>query len=67
MYQNKKQTSLEKKEVEPVEPVQVNIHQSDTYRKELSWLCFYNEPRVQERQQVKELHIYFCSLYNNSK
>ena len=29
---------LKKKEVEPVEPVQVNIYQGNTYRKDLSWL-----------------------------
>ena len=37
---------LEKKELEPVEPVQMNIYQSDTYRKDLSWLHFDDEPRV---------------------
>ena len=39
--------------MEPVEPVQTNIYQSNTYRKDLSWLHFSDEPRVQERQQVK--------------
>ena len=38
-----------KKEVEPVEPVQMNIYQSNTYRKYLNWLHFDDEPRVQER------------------
>ena len=33
---NNKKTSLEKKEVEPVEPAQMNIYQSNTYRKDLS-------------------------------
>ena len=47
-------TSLENKEVEPVKPVQMNIYQSNTYRNDLSWLHFDDEPRVQERQQVKE-------------
>ena len=42
------------KEVELVEPVQMNIYQSNTYRKELSWLHFDDETRVQERQQVKD-------------
>ena len=37
------------KEVEPVEPVQMNIYQSNTYRKDLSWLHLDDEPRVQER------------------
>ena len=37
------------KEVEPVEPVQMNMYQSNTYRKDLSWLHLDDEPRVQER------------------
>ena len=41
------------KEVEPVQPVQMNIYQTNTYRKELRWLHFNNEARVQEMQQVK--------------
>ena len=31
---------------------------SNTYRKELSWLHFDNEPKVQERQQVKDQNSY---------
>ena len=41
--------SLDKKEVEPVEPLQMNIYQSNTYRKYLSWLHFDYEPTVQEK------------------
>ena len=41
-------------EVEPVQPVQMNINQSNTYRKKLSWLHFGEEPGVQESQQVKD-------------
>ena len=41
---------LENKEVEPAEPVQMNIYQSNTYRKDLSWPHFEVEPGVQERQ-----------------
>ena len=48
------QTYLKNKEVEPVEPVQMYMYQSNTYRKDLSWLHFNNEPRVQEKQQVKD-------------
>ena len=44
--------------MEPVEPVQMNIYHSNTYRKDLSWLHFDNEPRVQERQQVKDQQSY---------
>ena len=47
-------TFLEKKEVEPVEPVLKNIYQSNTYRKDLSWTHFDNVLRVQEKQQVKD-------------
>ena len=45
---------MRKKEVEPVEPVLKNIYQSNTYRKDLSWPHFDNEPRVQEKQQVED-------------
>ena len=50
--------SLENKEEEPVEPVQMNIYQNNTYRKDLNWLHFDDEPRVQERQQVKDQQSY---------
>ena len=54
IYQNNKQTSLDKKEVELVEPVQINIYQSNTYGKDLSWLDFDDESSGQERQQKKD-------------
>ena len=38
----------------PVETVQMNIYQSNTYRKESSWLRFDDKPRVQVKQQVKD-------------
>ena len=53
-------TSLENKEAEPIEPAQMNIYQSNTYGKDLSWPQFEDEPRVQERQQVKDQQ---CSAY----
>ena len=31
-----------------------NIYQSNTYRKDLNWSHFDDEPRVQEKQQVKD-------------
>ena len=40
--------------MEPVEPVLKNIYQSNTYRKDLSWPHFDDEPRFQEKQQVKD-------------
>ena len=61
-YQNNEYTSLENKEMEPVDEylmniyqshTQMNIYQSHTHRKNLSWLHFDNELRVQVRQQVK--------------
>ena len=51
--ENNEKTSLENKEVEPVEPVQMNICQSNTDRKGLRWLHLNNEPSVLEGQQVK--------------
>ena len=44
--------------MEPVHPVQMNIRQSSTYRKDLSWAYFDDEPRVPERQQVKDQQSY---------
>ena len=49
---------LDNKEVEPVEPLQMNIYQINIYRKSLSWLHFEDEPRGQERHQVKEKQQY---------
>ena len=40
--------------MKPVEPVLKIIYQSNTYRKDLSWPQFNDEPRVQEKQQVKD-------------
>ena len=45
---------------------------SNTYTKDLSWLHFEDEPRVQKRQQVKDeqscMSVFVCSLsYSNSK
>ena len=42
----------------PVKPVQINIYQSKTYRKDWSWLHFDDEPWAQERQQVKDQQFY---------
>ena len=36
-------------EVETVELVQIIIYQSNNYRKDLSWLNFGDEPKVQDR------------------
>ena len=59
-----------KKEVEPVEPVLKNIYQSNTYRKDLSWPHFDDEPRVQEKQQVKDqqscISVFVACLTNPS-
>ena len=46
--------SLENKELEPVQPVQMNIYQGNNYRKDLSRLHFNNDSRVQERLQGKD-------------
>ena len=50
IYQNNEQTSHENKEAELVQSVQMNIYQSNTNTKDLSWIHFNDEPRVQERQ-----------------
>ena len=44
--------------MEPLEPVQMNIYQTNTCRKDFSRLHFDNEPRVQERQQGKDQQSY---------
>ena len=58
IHQNNEQTSLENKEVEPVEPVQMSNYHINTYKKDLSWLHFNDEPRVQERQQARDQQSY---------
>ena len=40
-------------EVETVRPVQMNIFQINNYKKDLDWLYFDDESRVQEKQQVE--------------
>ena len=45
-------------EVQQVQPVQMNIYQSNTYRKDLSWPHFDDELRIQQRQQVKDQQSY---------
>ena len=52
--QKNRQTSHNNKEVETAEPVQINIYQTNTYRKDFNWLHFGDDPRVQERQQMKD-------------
>ena len=44
--------------MEPVQSVQMDIYQSNTYRKELSRLHFLDVSRVQERQQVNNPQSY---------
>ena len=56
------QTSLENKEVEPFEPVQMSIYQSNTYKKDLRWLHSDNEPRAQEWQHVKDQQSYISII-----
>ena len=36
----------------------MNIYQSNTYKKDLTWLHFDDKPRAQERQQVKDQQSY---------
>ena len=44
--------------VEPVQPVEMKIYQSNTFRKYFSWLLFDDEPWVQARQQLKNQQSY---------
>ena len=59
-YQNNEWISHRNKETEPAQPVQMNIYQSNTYRKDLSQLHFYDGPRIQERQQLLD-HVNYLS------
>ena len=43
-----------KRIAQPVQPILKNIYQSNTYRKDLRWPHFNDEPRVQEKEQVKD-------------
>ena len=38
--------------------VQMNIYQSNNYRKDLSWLHVDNDPEVQEKEQVMDQQSY---------
>ena len=55
--------SLENKEMEPVEPIQMNIYQSNTYRKDLSWQ-WAKGSREAASEGPTVLRIRFCSLSN---
>ena len=35
--------------MEPVEPVQINVYQINTFRKDVSWLHFDVDPKIQVR------------------
>ena len=48
--QNNEWTCHNNEEKKPVQSVQMNIYQSNSYRKDLSWLHFDAEPRAQETQ-----------------
>ena len=70
IYQNNEQTSLEKKEVEPVEKVLKNIYQSYTYRKDLSWPHLDDQPKssretASEERAVPHILFFFfiCNFF----
>ena len=54
-YKNKELISHKNKDAELFQPVQKKIYQRNTYRRELSRLHLKDEPRVQEKPQLKEL------------
>ena len=70
-YPNNEWTCKKNKQMESVQSVQMNIYQSNTYRKDLSWQHFNNQPRVQQKQQVydqEKKHTHFCNImkkFNN--
>ena len=45
--------SLENKEVERIQPVQMNIYQYNTYGKDLSWLYFNDDSRLKMTVRLK--------------
>ena len=47
--------SLKNKELELLKPDQMDMYQSNIYRKDLILLHFNDEPEVQEKQQVTDL------------
>ena len=71
IYQNNELTSHKNKEAEPIWPVQKNIYQSDTYRKDLSWLDFYDGLIQAFTRGSKDgptvLYTCFCNLYSIPK
>ena len=52
-YQNN-EICQENMEVQPGQSLQMNVYQSNTYRKNFSWLQFDDKLSVQERQHVKD-------------
>ena len=65
MYQNNECTSHDNNEVEPVQLVQMNIYQSNTYRQDLRWLHFYNDllcSREAASVGPTVMHTRFCNL-----
>ena len=50
--------STENKEAELVQPVKMNIRQSNTYIKYCSWLQLYDDLRVHKRQKVLDEQSY---------
>ena len=43
--------------MEPGQPVQMIIYQSNTYGRDLKWLHFDDEPKVQEQVRDQQSHI----------
>ena len=44
--------------MEAVQPVYMNMYQIDIFRKDISWVHLHDEPRVQEKEQVKIQQFY---------
>ena len=69
VYQNNEYTSHENKEVEVVQPVQMNIHQTKTNRKGLNYLHFDDKPRAQEKSEICNICILLiiCQFYKRKQ
>ena len=51
---NKIYTSHGNEEVELIQPAEMNIYQSNPYRKDLSWLIHFDDEPVLQSKAVKE-------------
>ena len=65
IYQNNEWTSLENKEVEPVEPVQMSVYQSNIYRKYVQIYRDIVNSREQKLHQTNQGSYFLGGSFNN--